>query len=55
MRILITDRHTSGDENIEQNAIGPDIELEFLTIMMMLPTKPGLGRMELLPIEEQPP
>ena len=29
MRILITDRHTSGDENIEQNAVGPDIELEF--------------------------
>ena len=28
MRILITDRHTSGDENIEQNAVGPDIELE---------------------------
>ncbi len=29
MRILITDRHTSGDENIEHNAVGPDIELEF--------------------------
>ena len=29
MRILITDRHTSGDENIEHDAVGPDIELEF--------------------------
>ncbi len=29
MRILITDRHTSGDENIERDAVGPDIELEF--------------------------
>jgi D-3-phosphoglycerate dehydrogenase/C-terminal binding protein len=29
MRILITDRHTSGDEHIEQDAVGPDIELEF--------------------------
>ena len=29
MRILITDRHTSGDEHIEKDAVGPDIELEF--------------------------
>ena len=29
MRILITDRHTSGDENIEKDAVGSDIELEF--------------------------
>jgi lactate dehydrogenase-like 2-hydroxyacid dehydrogenase len=29
MRILITDRHTKGDEHIEQDAVGPDIELEF--------------------------
>jgi D-3-phosphoglycerate dehydrogenase len=29
MRILITDRHTKGDEHIEQDAVGPDVELEF--------------------------
>lgn len=29
MRILITDRHTKGDEHIEQDAVGSDIELEF--------------------------
>lgn len=29
MRILITDRHMLGDENLEQEAAGPDIELEF--------------------------
>ena len=29
MRILITDRHTSGDEYIEKDAVGSDIELEF--------------------------
>ncbi|MBH66864.1 MAG: hydroxyacid dehydrogenase [Rhodospirillaceae bacterium] len=29
MRILITDKHTSGDEHIEKEAVGPDIELEF--------------------------
>lgn len=29
MRILITDRHMSGDEDLEQEAAGPDIELEW--------------------------
>ncbi len=29
MRILITDRHKSGDENLEQNTVGSDFELEF--------------------------
>ncbi len=29
MRILITDRHLTGQENLEQEAAGPDIELEF--------------------------
>lgn len=29
MRILITDRHMLGDETLEQDAAGPDIELEF--------------------------
>lgn len=29
MRILITDRHMLGDENLEQTAAGPDMELEF--------------------------
>jgi len=29
MRILITDRHTRGDEHIEQDTVGDDIELEF--------------------------
>jgi len=29
MRILITDRHTSGDEHIERDAVSSDIELEF--------------------------
>jgi lactate dehydrogenase-like 2-hydroxyacid dehydrogenase len=29
MRILITDRHMIGDEALEQEAAGPDIELEF--------------------------
>lgn len=29
MRILVTDRHTSGDEHVEQDAVGPDVELEF--------------------------
>jgi D-3-phosphoglycerate dehydrogenase/C-terminal binding protein len=29
MRILITDRHTKGDEHIEQDAVGPNVELEF--------------------------
>ena len=29
MRILITDRHTQGDEHVEQDAAGADMELEF--------------------------
>lgn len=29
MRILITDRHSKGDEHIEQDAVGPNVELEF--------------------------
>lgn len=29
MRILITDRHMTGDEDLEQNAAGADIELEW--------------------------
>jgi lactate dehydrogenase-like 2-hydroxyacid dehydrogenase len=29
MRILITDRHTSGDKHIERDAVSSDIELEF--------------------------
>ncbi len=31
MRILITDRHTAGDEHVEQDAVGPDFELEFFS------------------------
>lgn len=29
IRVLVTDRHTRGDEYIEQDAAGPDVELEF--------------------------